>query len=304
MTLIFIGGATATGKSELAVSLAQRLQAEIVNADSMQLYRGMNIGTAKLSINERAGVPHHLLDVVEVSQDVNVSWYQGQARSTIDDLLARRVPVIVVGGTGFYMKAILDDLHFPETEPEVREKLAKEAEAIGGAAMHQRLTVLDPAAAAAIPAENLRRVIRALEVIEITGKPFTANLPRENSTKYPQALHFGLTVERAVLDARVERRVDQMFERGLVGEVETLIGAGLLEGRTARAALGYAQSISLLGGEISLDQALASTKLATRQYIRRQETWFNRDQRIIWLGSDASTLSERVLKIEKAILTS
>jgi len=298
VTLVVIGGATATGKSDLAVALAKRIGGEIVNADSMQLYRGMDIGTAKLTEDEREGIPHHLLDVVDVSTDVNVAWYQEQARGVIDSLLAQGKPVIVVGGTGFYIKAILDDLNFPDTDPAVREKLTLEAEKIGGDALHQRLGILDPAAAAAIPRENVRRVIRALEVIEITGKPFTANLPRENSTKYPGALQFGLTMDRESLDARVDLRVDRMFIHGLVEEVKALIEKGLLEGKTARAALGYAQVISMLDGDISLEQAISDTKLATRQYIRRQETWFRRDQRISWLDPD----SDRLNLIEKAIL--
>ena len=300
MTLVVIGGATATGKSDLAVALAQRIGGQVVNADSMQLYRGMDIGTAKLSLAERQGIPHHMLDLVEVSTDVNVAWYQERARTIIDELLAGGVPVIVVGGTGFYIKAILDDLNFPDTDPAVREKLTQEAEKIGGDALHQRLGILDPAAAAAIPRENVRRVIRALEVIEITGKPFTANLPRENSTKYPQALQFGLSMDRELLDARVDLRVDGMFEKGLIGEVEELIRTGLIEGKTARAALGYAQVISALGGDITMDEAISQTKLATRQYIRRQETWFRRDLRITWLEPD----SDRLATIEKAILTS
>ena len=298
MTLVVIAGATATGKSDLAVELAKKIGGEIVNADSMQLYRGMDIGTAKLTQDERRGIPHHLLDLVDVSTDVNVAWYQEQARSVIDQLLAQGIPAIVVGGTGFYIKAILDDLNFPDTDPAVREKLTLEAEKIGGDALHKRLGILDPAAAAAIPRENVRRVIRALEVIEITGKPFTANLPRENSTKYPDALQFGLTMDRELLDLRVDKRVEMMFEKGLVAEVEQLIGQGLLEGKTARAALGYAQVISMLAGDISLEQAISETKLATRQYIRRQETWFRRDQRISWLDSD----SNRLETIEKAIL--
>jgi len=298
VTLVVIAGATATGKSDLAVDLALRCGGQIVNADSMQLYRGMDIGTAKLSVEERRGVPHHLLDVVDVSIDVNVAWYQEQARAIIDGLLAQGTPVIVVGGTGFYIKAILDDLNFPDTDPAVREKLTQEADKIGGDALHKRLGILDPAAAAAIPRENVRRVIRALEVIEITGKPFTANLPRENSTKYPDALQFGLTMDRELLDARVDLRVDAMFQKGLVAEVTTLIAGGLLEGKTARAALGYAQVISALDGDISMDQAISDTKLATRQYIRRQETWFRRDQRITWLEPD----SNRLGVIEKAIL--
>ena len=298
MTLVVIAGATATGKSDLAVELAKKIGGEIVNADSMQLYRGMDIGTAKLTQDERRGIPHHLLDLVDVSTDVNVAWYQEQARLVIDQLLAQGIPAIVVGGTGFYIKAILDDLNFPDTDPAVREKLTLEAEKIGGDALHKRLGILDPAAAAAIPRENVRRVIRALEVIEITGKPFTANLPRENSTKYPDALQFGLTLDRELLDLRVDKRVEMMFEKGLVAEVEQLIGQGLLEGKTARAALGYAQVISMLAGDISLEQAISDTKLATRQYIRRQETWFRRDQRISWLDSD----SNRLETIEKAIL--
>ena len=300
MTLVVIGGATATGKSDLAVALAQRIGGQVVNADSMQLYKGMDIGTAKLSMAERQGIPHHMLDLVEVSTDVNVAWYQERARAVIDELLAADIPVIVVGGTGFYIKAILDDLNFPDTDPAVREKLTLEAEKIGGDALHQRLGKLDPAAAAAIPRENVRRVIRALEVIEITGEPFTANLPREDSTKYPQALQFGLNMDRELLDDRVELRVDRMFQQGLVNEVEELITKGLLDGKTARAALGYAQVISALAGEITMDEAISQTKLATRQYIRRQETWFRRDQRITWLEPD----SDRLATIEKAILTS
>lgn len=300
MTLVVIGGATATGKSDLAVALAQRIGGQVVNADSMQLYKDMDIGTAKLSMAERQGIPHHMLDLVEVSTDVNVAWYQERARAVIDELLAADIPVIVVGGTGFYIKAILDDLNFPDTDPAVREKLTLEAEKIGGDALHQRLGKLDPAAAAAIPRENVRRVIRALEVIEITGEPFTANLPREDSTKYPQALQFGLNMDRELLDDRVELRVDRMFQQGLVNEVEELITKGLLEGKTARAALGYAQVISALAGEITMDEAFSQIKLATRQYIRRQETWFRRDQRITWLEPD----SDRLATIEKAILTS
>ena len=298
MTLVVIGGATATGKSDLAVALAKKINAQIVNADSMQLYRGMDIGTAKLSFEEREGVAHHMLDLVEVSTDVNVAWYQEQARLIIDELLAQSIPVIIVGGTGFYIKAILDDLNFPDTDPAVREKLTQLAEKIGNDAIHQRLEVLDPAAAAAIPKENVRRVIRALEVIEITGKPFTANLPRADSTRYPNALQFGLEMDRLKLDERVDTRVDRMFGRGLIEEVEALINQGILEGKTARAALGYSQVISMKAGEISQAEAISQTKLATRQYIRRQETWFRRDQRINWLNED----SDRLGTIEKAIL--
>ena len=300
MTLVVIGGATATGKSDLAVAVAKKVNGQIVNADSMQLYRGMDIGTAKLSMAERDGIVHHMLDQAEVSVDVNVAWYQARARQIIDNLLAQSIPVIIVGGTGFYIKAILDDLNFPDTDPAVREELTQLAEKIGNDALHKRLEKLDPAAAAAIPKENVRRVIRALEVIEITGKPFTANLPRADSTRYPDALQFGLELERQKLDERVDQRVERMFDRGLIAEVDSLIEQGLLEGKTARAALGYSQVISLKAGEISEREAVSQTKLATRQYIRRQETWFRRDLRISWLDEN----SDRLGAIQKAILNS
>ena len=294
MTLIVICGATATGKSDLAVSVAKEIGGEIVNADSMQLYRGMDIGTAKLSLEERQGIPHHLLDVVDVKTDVTVAWYQEIARAKIDQLLAEKKPVVVVGGTGFYIKAILDDLNFPETDPEVRAKIEVEAEKIGGAALHKKLGELDPAAAMAIPKENIRRVVRALEVIEITGKPFTANLPREDSTRYRQAQQFGLKMDRATLDQRIDQRVEKMWQLGLESEVERLIGEGLLEGKTAQAALGYAQIIAA-GMGLSID-AKTDTKIATRQYARRQETWFTRDARINWLEPSAPEVRlERVL---------
>jgi tRNA dimethylallyltransferase len=301
MTLIVIAGATATGKSDLAVSLAQKIGGEIVNADSMQLYRGMDIGTAKLSQAERGGIAHHLLDVVDVSTDVTVAWYQELARAKVDKLLAANIPAIVVGGTGFYIKALLDDLNFPETDPEVRDRLTQEAEHIGGDAMHQRLASLDPAAAVAIPKENIRRVVRALEVIEITGKPFTANLPREDSTRYPQAQQFGLALDRSRLDERIDRRVELMWEKGFVREVAELVKAGLLEGKTARAALGYSQIIAMAQGNITESQAKDLTKLGTRQYARRQETWFTRDPRITWISPDLDH-SARLKLVERAIL--
>jgi len=301
MTLVVIAGATATGKSDLAVALAQRIGGQIVNADSMQLYRGMDIGTAKLSLQERAGIAHHLLDVVDVRTDVTVAWYQELARKTIDQLLNAGVPVIVVGGTGFYIKAILDDLNFPETDPEVRERLNNEAEEYGGEQMHRRLAELDPAAALAIPKENIRRVVRALEVIEITGKPFTANLPREDSTRYPDALQFGLALDRSALDERIDRRVEKMWELGFVREVAELVKAGLLEGKTAKAALGYSQIIAMAEGKITESQARDLTKLGTRQYARRQETWFTRDPRISWISPEHDQ-STRLEIIEGTIL--
>lgn len=283
MTLIVICGATATGKSDLAVALAEKLQGHIINADSMQLYKGMDIGTAKLSMAERNGIPHHLIDVLPVKQEASVAQYQNDARSIIDQLLEENIPAIVVGGTGLYIKAILDDLNFPDTDPEVREKIARQAEDLGVDVMHERLARLDPAAAAAIPKENVRRVVRALEVIELTGRPYTANLPRVGSTKYPQAQQFGLVMERENLHERIDLRVEKMWERGLVREVRDLMGQGLMEARTAQAALGYAQIIKFAQGELSEDEAKEETKRATRQYARRQETWFSRDGRITWV---------------------
>lgn len=283
MTLIVICGATATGKSDLAVELARELKGHIVNADSMQLYKGMDIGTAKLSVEERKGIPHHLIDVLSVKEEASVAQYQSDARSIIDQLLEQSIPAIVVGGTGLYIKSILDDLNFPDTDPEVREKIAKQAEELGADVMHARLEKLDPAAAAAIPKENVRRVVRALEVIELTGRPYTANLPRVGSTKYPQARQFGLVMERETLQERIDRRVERMWEEGLVREVRDLMAEGLLEGRTAQAALGYAQVIKFAQGLITEEEAKEETKRATRQYARRQETWFSRDERITWI---------------------
>ena len=295
MILIFIVGATATGKSELSLQLAERINGEIVNADSMQLYRGMDIGTAKLSPQERRGIPHHLIDVLDVNQDASVAEYQGWARSKIDELLGSGKSVIVVGGTGLYVKAILDELNFPDTDPEVRARLSEEADRIGGGAMHERLGKLDPAAAAAIPKENIRRVVRALEVIEITGKPFTANLPRAGASYYPEAKQFGLVMERDDLKERIDRRVDLMWSEGFVGEVQALIEKGITTGKTAKAALGYNQIISFLEGRSSEAEAKEETKRATRAYARRQETWFSRDARIKWLKGGTKERLDSIL---------
>jgi len=285
MKLVVIAGATATGKSSLSVQLAHAIDAEIINADSMQVYRGMDIGTAKISVEERQGIPHHMLDVLDVNQDSNVAWYQVRAREMIDEIHSRGKNVVMVGGTGLYIKAVIDELNFPDTDPMVRHTLNKEAEALGIDAMFARLEKLDPAAAIAIDRANLRRIIRALEVIEITGKPFTANLPREESIRYPDARQFGLVMDRELLSTRIDERVNAMFEEGFVEEVQKLIPGGLLEGRTAQRALGYSQIVSHLQGEVSLDAAIEETKRATRQYARRQETWFSRDARIKWIST-------------------
>ena len=285
MKLVVLAGATATGKSSLSVELAQAIDAEIINADSMQVYRGMDIGTAKISIEERQGIPHHMLDVLDVNQDSTVAWYQSGAREVIDEIHSRGKSVVMVGGTGLYIKAVIDELNFPDTDPMVRHTLNKEAEDLGIDAMFARLEKLDPAAAIAIDRANLRRIIRALEVIEITGKPFTANLPREESIRYPDARQFGLVMDRELLSERIDQRVNTMFENGFVEEVQKLMSSGLLEGRTAQRALGYSQIVSHLQGETSLDAAVEETKRATRQYARRQETWFSRDARIKWIST-------------------
>jgi len=297
--LIVISGATATGKSDLAIALAQELQGEIINADSMQLYQGMDIGTAKLPLDERAGIPHHLLDVVPVKQDVTVAWYQTQARAKVDELLSKNIPVIVVGGTGLYIKALLDDLNFPDTDPVIRQRITDEAEVAGAEAMHAQLATLDPAAALAIPVANIRRVIRALEVIELTGEPYTSSLPRQDSTRYPDAIQIGLAMEREHLGERINTRVDRMWDQGLVDEVETLIDLGLLEGSTAQKAIGYSQIIAMKHGLTTEDEAKEETKRATRQYARRQETWFSRDTRITWLSAHSTTKA----RLEVALAT-
>lgn len=284
MKLIVICGATATGKSDLAVSLAKEIDAEIINSDSMQLYKGMDIGTAKLSIEERQGIPHHLLDVLDVTEDANVAWYQTQARDKIAEIQARGKSVVVVGGTGLYIKAILDELNFPDTDPAVRAALEKEVEELGAHVLFERLEKLDPAAALAIDRANTRRIVRALEVIEITGKPFTANLPRKDSELYPNAKQFGLVMDRETLAERISVRVDRMYDAGLVQEVDECIKAGITTARTAQLALGYAQVIAMRKGELTLEAAMEETKRATRQYSRRQETWFSRDARIKWIS--------------------
>ena len=298
--VIVICGATATGKSDIAIDLAQELGAEIINADSMQLYKGMDIGTAKLSLEERRGVPHHLLDVLDVQEDSTVAWYQERARAAITEIHSRGKDVVIVGGTGLYIKAILDDLNFPDTDPQVRAKLEAEAEELGSATLFARLELLDPPAALAIDRANIRRVIRALEVIEITGQPFTANLPREDSSRYPDALQFGLVMDRDHLRERIDLRVDRMWEAGFVDEVDGLIEAGIKSGSTAQRALGYSQLISFRDGLMSEEEAKEDTKRASRQYARRQETWFSRDIRIQWVAQRQPRLETILQKINSA----
>ena len=287
MSLTVICGATATGKSELAVALAKEINADVINADSMQVYKGMDIGTAKLTITQRDGVMHHLIDVLDISEEANVSWYQQLARDKIDELISLGKSVVVVGGTGLYIKAILDDLNFPDTDPQVRDKITEQADQLGNEIMHGKLAKIDPAAALAIPKENIRRVIRALEVIELTGKPFTANLPRQESSKYPKAKQFGLVLDRNNLDEKIDQRVEDMWAKGFAREVSLLMTQGLEQATTAKKALGYSQIMSYLNGECDEDFAKQETKRVTRAYARRQETWFSRDDRIKWLAPDS-----------------
>jgi tRNA dimethylallyltransferase len=282
--LIAVVGPTAAGKSGLSLRLAQLLDGEIVNADSMQLYRGMDIGTAKLPPGQRGGVPHHLLDIWEVTRTANVSEYQRLARQAIADIHSRGRLPIIVGGSGLYVRAVIDNLDFPGTEPVLRDRLERELAEVGPAALHARLARLDPAAAAAILPGNGRRVVRALEVLELSGRPFSATLPGYESIY--DVVQVGLQLPRERLDERIARRVAAMWQAGLVAEVRGLVAAGLREGKTASRALGYAQVLRLLAGEWSAEETVAETVKATRRFARRQESWFRRDPRITWLRAD------------------
>jgi tRNA dimethylallyltransferase len=292
--VVAVVGPTAAGKSELSLSLAHALDGEVVNADSMQLYRGMDIGTAKLSGAEQAGVPHHLLDIWPVTQTASVSEYQALARQTIDDIRARGRTPIVVGGSGLYVRAAIDKLQFPGTDPALRASIEDELARVGSAALHAKLATVDPAAAAAILPGNGRRIVRALEVIELSGQPFSATLP-DYEAVYP-AVQLGVEIPRPVLDQRIADRVDRMWRRGLVAEVRRLEAVGLRAGRTASRALGYAQVLRFLAGDWSEEEAATHTVLATRRFVRRQESWFRRDPRVVWLPAGAD-LAERSLAV-------
>lgn len=286
--MVAVVGATGTGKSDLAVEIALAIGGEIVNADASQLYRGMDIGTAKLSVTERRGVPHHQLDVLDVRQPASVAVYQREARSAIEAILGRgRIPILV-GGSGLYVKAVLDPLEFPPASPPVRARLERRAAAIGAAALHAELADVDPAAAAAIHPANSRRVVRALEVVELTGRPFSATLPRAEYVR--PTVQVGLRRELVDLDAVLARRVHTMMDAGLIEEVRALVDEGLREGRTARSALGYAQLLAHLDGRSTLEQAIEETITATRAFARRQLTWFRRDSRIGWLDAPATAV--------------
>ncbi|MDM8085798.1 tRNA (adenosine(37)-N6)-dimethylallyltransferase MiaA [Cellulomonas cellasea] len=294
--VVAIVGPTATGKSDLGLALAERLDGEIVNTDSMQFYRGMDIGTAKLAPAERRGIPHHQIDVLDPLDDASVADYQRDARADLQGIAARGRRAVAVGGSGLYVRALLDNMDFPGTDPLVRARLEARVEAEGSRALHAELERLDPGAAAGIGPRNARRVVRALEVIELTGRPYSSSLP-QHVYEVP-AVQIGLDCDRAVLDARIESRVDHMWEAGLVGEVEALAAHGL--GRTAARAVGYAQVLALLAGELDEVEARSAIAAGTRRLARKQMGWFGRDPRVHWLDAQDPDLVERALELVAA----
>lgn len=291
--VIAVVGPTATGKTALAVALAHRLGGEVVNADSMQLYRGMDVGTAKPTAAEREGVPHHLMDLWDVREPASVAEYRTRARAEIDRLRSAGVVPLLVGGSGLYVRAVLDELEFPGTDPVLRARLEAELAAVGPAALHERLAATDPQAAAAILPGNGRRIVRALEVGELTGGPFAAAMP-EPRPHYP-AVTIGLDREPAALDERVELRVARMWAAGFVAEVTALAADGLREGPTASRALGYAQVLRQLDGALTPDAAREETVRTTRRFVRRQRSWFRRDPATTWLDAGDPDLEARAL---------
>jgi tRNA dimethylallyltransferase len=292
--VVAVVGPTATGKTALAVALARRVGGEVVNADSMQLYRGMDIGTAKPTLEERAGVPHHVLDLWHVREPASVAEYARVARAEIDRLRAAGTVPLLVGGSGLYVRAVLDDLEFPGTDPQLRARLEAELAGAGPAALHARLAEVDPEAAAAVLPSNGRRIVRALEVVELTGRPFRATLPAPRP-HYP-AVPIGLDRDTADLDERVGGRVGRMWAAGFVDEVATLAADGLREGPTASRALGYAQVLDQLAGTLSADEAREGTVRATRRFVRRQRSWFRRDPAVRWFDAAAPDLLDAVTR--------
>lgn len=296
--VVTIAGATATGKSDLALNLAEHLGGEIINTDSMQFYRGMDIGTAKLPVSQRRGVQHHLIDILDVREDANVQTFQQQAREAIADIRSRGKRPILVGGSGLYVRAATDRMEFPGTDPQVRARLESEVDADRWG-RHRHLQDLDPAAAAKITPNDSRRIVRALEVIELTGRPFSAQLP-DYQTIEP-TIHLGLAVEREALHKRIAARVGLMWEQGWVDEVRCLLECGLAEGRTASRAIGYAQIQQYLAGELDREAAQEQTTIRTRQFARRQDTWFRRDPRIVWIDSTAGDHEANTARALEAI---
>ncbi len=295
---IAVIGPTGTGKSALALDLAERLGGEIVNADAMQLYRGMDIGTAKLAPAERRGIPHHQLDVLDVTQTATVARYQQAAAADVEAVAARGAVPVIVGGSMLYLQSLLDDWAFPATDPAVRARWEDRLAEVGVTALHAELARRDPEAAATILPTDGRRVVRALEVVELTGRPYAASAPRIGAAPRWDALIVGLDWETTILDERLRCRTDTMFDAGLVEEVRTLIGAGLRDGVTAARALGYAQVLAALdagGGDRRIREARDSTFVGTRRYVRRQRSWFRRDRRVHWLDGAAGDLLDATL---------
>lgn len=292
--LVVVAGPTGTGKSDLAVELALRLDGEIVNADSMQLYRGMDIGTAKLPPEQRRGVPHHLLDVLDVTERASVAAYQREARAVIEQLIgAGRTPVLV-GGSGLYIQSVIDEIAFPGTDPRLRGHFLQRLDEEGADALHAELSRVDPVAAQHILSSNGRRVVRALEVVALTGAPFSATMPVPGAARYDAVL-LTLDVESTTLDERLARRIHRMIDAGFVGEVEGLLAAGLRDGVTASRALGYAQLIEVHDGLCSLEDAVGRTISTTRRFVRRQRSWFRRDSRRIDLDASRPDLVEAAM---------
>ena len=297
--LVAVVGPTASGKSGLGVDLAAALGGEVVNADAMALYRGMDVGTAKLTPAERDGVPHHLLDVLDVTETASVAAYQRAARAAVDELRAAGRTPVLVGGSGLYVQAVVDELEFPGTDAQLRAELEAELAVAGPAVLHTRLAAVDPAAAAAVLPSNGRRIVRALEVVTLTGRPFPARLVTGGPPRY-EAVLLGVDRPTPELDERVARRVARMFAGGLVAETRALLDQGLRDGRTASRALGYQQIVAALDGRApysrgDLAAAAADTVRATRRFVRRQRSWFRRDRRIVWLESGPDLL-DRALR--------
>ena len=303
MTLpqVAIIGATGTGKSDLSLKVAGRLMeqghsVEIVNADAMQLYRGMDIGTAKLAVEDRRGIPHHLLDILDVSEEASVADYQAAARGAIAEIRSRGATPILVGGSGLYVSSVLFDFKFPGTDADVRASLEAELVELGPGLLFQRLKEADPDAAKAIGPHNARRIVRALEVIAITGEPFGAGLPDENSTHEPTVI-IGLSAPRAELVELLDARILGMWRSGLVDEVSSLLPQGLESGVTARRAIGYAQAIDQLKGQLSETDAITQASILTRRFARRQVSWFRRYPNTLWLEHNDPDRVERALAL-------
>ncbi|WKD57508.1 tRNA dimethylallyltransferase [Corynebacterium capitovis DSM 44611] len=295
ITPVAVVGPTASGKSALGISLAHALDGEIVNVDSMQLYRGMDIGTAKLPVEEREGIPHHLLDIWPVTVTASVAEYQSLAVSAVEEIMSREKVPILVGGSMLYVQSLLDAWSFPPTDPSIRARWEAELAEVGIDALHARLATLDPGAAAVIEDKDPRRTVRALEVIELTGQPFQASQPPRDAPPRWGTRILGLRTSPEWLNPRIARRTEQMFSQGLVDEVKHLVGQGLRADSTAGRAIGYAQVLDYLAGGLSVDEAQQSTERGTRRYVRRQRSWFNRDGRITWLPADAPDLRHLAL---------